>query len=243
MKIALLFILLILSSTLFSQTKIYLTYHSGMENKNPYSIDNLKDTNYVYVYNHEDMGYQYAFNYDFVKNIEDGYYQIFINNILVRELFLKNHLPDKTDIRYSKKGKISGIESYANGKRNGLSKTFYDNGQLSSSAEYENDFAYLTTRYYGKGKVESRTFALPDRSNYRTENYDENGRIKATYDGYIINNSPILEIENKFKDGILDGEQRYVYKNFFYTIEYKMNELIKFTLRKDGIIIKTKDFR
>jgi antitoxin component YwqK of YwqJK toxin-antitoxin module len=242
MKTSILFIFLILCSNLFSQTKIYLSYNSSVKNSSPYSLDNPKDSNYIYISNQQDMGYKYGFYYEFVKKIEDGYYQIFINNILNRESFFKNHQLDKKSINYFLNGGIHTIDNYIDGKRSDTSREFYENGQLSSFAEYENDFSFLITAYYQDGKIKSRTFFLPDNSNHHTEYYDENSRIAATYDGNVTSR-PILEIENKFKDGILDGVQRYVYENYFYTIEYEMNKLIKFTLRKDGIIVKMKKFR
>lgn len=242
-KIILVILILFQFKYAFSQVKIYILYEENYKNETPFSLTKPSDSSYIKFVHSEDMGRSYGFHYSFVEDIKDGHYQIFINDTLKRELFFRNHKKDSTDIAFFNNGKIHTIDHYNNGKRNGISKAFYDNEQLSSYAEYENDFTYFRTTYFESGKVKGRSFYLPDNSNARAEFYDENGMVIASYNG-DVNSSPISEIENHFKQGKLDGIQRYVFENFLsYTIEYEMNELIQITIRNSGIVIMSKKFR
>jgi antitoxin component YwqK of YwqJK toxin-antitoxin module len=94
------------------------------------------------------------------------------------------------------KGKIKvAEESYTLGKKNGPSKTFYENGKVSEEKNWENDIENGVWRQYylnGKVKLETRI---------------DNGVRNSVYYTYHTNGQ--FEVKGRYKEDHMDGEWIY----------------------------------
>lgn len=244
MKSIFLILFLSIGNALFSQKNIYLNY--SIENKNerfPYSFQNEEDKKYISFGWYEDMGHVYGHHYSFIeKNMEDGAYQIFINGILAQKTSFKNQKRHGYTAYYDRKGRLYREENYNEGMKNGVYRTFDENGNLEVFAEYENDDFHLMTYYYPKGEVKKRIFKVPNSTDSYNESYDENGRVSRTSQGYFPYTRK-KQLEQNFKDGRPHGEQRYFFLKYTYIVEYDNGKLLKYTLKDDNWeVIKEKIF-
>lgn len=239
----LIFFLAFFTPNLFGQTKIVINQSkSSNDRDNPYCLKNEGDSIYVSFSHSEDMGAKYGFRFELKSNVPDGIYQIYLYDAIYSIQCLKNGKRDEYYKTYYSDGTLMSFENYKEGKRNGSSETYYNNGKRKSFAEFEDDYSTLRTEYYENGSVKSRQFCVPENSRCRYESYDLNGRISSIIDDNVDNY--ILTNENHYKDGILDGFQRYVYKDYFFRLEYQMNTLVHLVLRdKKGNIIKDTNYR
>jgi antitoxin component YwqK of YwqJK toxin-antitoxin module len=106
----------------------------------------------------------------------------------------KNKLKEGTWLFFKDNVKVAE-ETYLLGKRNGTSKTFYKNGNVSEEKNWENDVENGVWRQYyenGKTKLETRIDKGVRNSVYYT--YHPNGQ---------------LEVRGKYKEDHMDGEWIY----------------------------------
>jgi antitoxin component YwqK of YwqJK toxin-antitoxin module len=109
--------------------------------------------------------------------------------------------------RFNEKGKLTAIYMYANGKKNGLYKSF-NKGKLSVKGNYENDkMKGKWIYYYDNGKISTIY-------NYNnTPSYDPKKRsfIEGIRTGYFYDG--IKEYEENYVKGKKQGAQKYYHEN------------------------------
>ena len=113
---------------------------------------------------------------------------------------------------YSDKGAKVAEETYKNGKKEGVSKSFYKNGNLSEEKHWKNDVENGAWRQYyinGKKRLETRI---------------DNGIRNAVY--YVYYQNGMLEIRGQYKNDRMEG------KWIYYDKKGKLKKQIKYVKGK-----------
>jgi antitoxin component YwqK of YwqJK toxin-antitoxin module len=219
--------LLLCRSNAHGQLKIFLNYdRSHMQEQ--YSFTHAKDTSFLRIKYLEDMGARYNFQYVIRYDVPDGYYEIYVNNILKEGYFIKDEKLSGERKEYYENGKPETLATYRSGVKEGNFRRFYTNGHLRDSAEYKNGETFIYTNFFSDGEVSQRRFYLPGTTLVRWETYTKSGTIAEIKNDNGIYS--LLSSEEKFENGIPDGSQKLSYKNYVFELHYEMNKIIKWRL-------------
>ena len=137
---------------------------------------------------------------------------------------------------YYENGNLYKELNYIDGKKNGISKVFKINHILSTDYYYENNNIMYYNKYYPNGNIELSY----DCVNNKYKEYYEKGNIKLDINAHYDSHYGIdKNIKNYF---IKDGEYKQYYKNgkLFEECNYKDNKLngMYREYRNNGIIKK-----
>lgn len=127
-----------------------------------------------------------------------------------------NRIKDSTWTFYFKGGeKISSIETWKNGKKNGIMKTFFIDGKIATECRYVDDNPEGPCKeYYTSGTVK-KEYAF------------KNGMLDGTFKTFFMNNMP--DISGKYENALKVGDW----------VEYNENGKIKLRRSfRNGILYK-----
>jgi antitoxin component YwqK of YwqJK toxin-antitoxin module len=149
---------------------------------------------------------------------------LYSNNVVARIDYYTNGLKDGIAVQVDRKNKITLVENfkhgllhgqvisysqftespvteaeYANGKKTGLYRQYYDNGKIQEETWFKDDLKAGLSRWNNKNGQRLAEY------NYKANNFD--GLQKTFYE-----NDSIQTI-NHFKDNVLSGEIREYYRN------------------------------
>lgn len=119
--------------------------------------------------------------------------------------------------------KIFKIDNYVNGLREGLSKTFYDNGNLITEVNYSNGKKEgEVINYYKGGKIKGKLTYLHNKQVGPFSLYFENEKLGS--EGFFTNEGKKTGIwKNYFADGTLNEEIDYNAASEIKTTIYDRN--------------------
>ena len=138
-----------------------------------------------------------------------------------------------TCLKKNSDNSISLIAFLKNGKLEGESKIFYDNGVLKTRENYKNGKLDGTkTNYYENGKTKEVSFWIKGEKNGEYKSYFKNGDIKG-----VLN----------YRNNVLHGEGRLYYESGKLKIKgsYKngKGDGIFYSYHKDGTLKKTTTYK
>ena len=116
-------------------------------------------------------------------------------------------------VKCCKNGKIRSFATFKKGKQNGLSRTWYDNGQLFREVNYKDGKADgLRRGWYDNGQLEHETNFKDNKENGLHRTWHDNGQLKyegnhkeGEQNGLIRTwyDNGQLKVEANYKDGKL----------------------------------------
>ena len=126
---------------------------------------------------------------DGVRNGEDNMYHG-NGQIAVNHFYKNGQIVDGTYVDLDSNGEKMGVFIYKNGKLNGKAFTYYENGQLRSEGNWENEERHgYWKEYYESGQLRSEgNWKNEERHGYWKEYY-ESGQLKSERnykDGYRL---------------------------------------------------------
>lgn len=131
----------------------------------------------------------------------------------------KNNKPDGLWTYYNSKGSITATKVYKDGKLNGLTVYFRENGQKSSEVTMVNDFVTATTAWDENGKISEKSTG-DGKGSMKRVYYFPNGNIKS-FGSEVWNNK----------------EKKYArFGNWTYNFENGNKQLVE--IYKDGALLK-----
>jgi len=167
------------------------------------------------------------------KNMKQGYWEETNNGLILKG----NYLNDKKDgawVTYSAKGTITKIESYKDGKKEGVVITIDENGYYRGEANYHNDLLDGVSRTYAVG------------ARLMSETYYKNGMpygLKKTF----YENTNKLQEETNYVNGLRNGVTKWYDSNGKLVAEYVYKngkfEGVNKTYSTNGVLITEETFQ
>ena len=116
MKMFSFFYFLFIYSSVFSQTKIYLTIPENHNTNNAYDYqyNNISDTIFIKVSHSDDMGHPYGRRYELRKDLASGIYEIYVNEIIHSSININSMKKEVQKTIFSSKGVIKEILYFHN---------------------------------------------------------------------------------------------------------------------------------
>ena len=156
---------------------------------------------------------------------------------------------------WSETGKVSAIEYYISGKKNGLCKYYRENGDLQNETEYKDDTLHGVFKFYEYTGRKEVTEYRHGRREGMTRIYDYKWRLAEDYESKndIMNgihrfyyNSGRVQAEGHYVDGKETGT-RLVYtdsneKQVRIEIDFLKGRRLERRFYKKGKLIKTEKF-
>ena len=174
----------------------YEEYENGkLEYEDPF-IDGVRNGTLKFYY--ESGKLRTIANYkDGKKNgLYEHYYQ---NEKVMHKEYYKDGNTDGLLENYYPNGQIKSKFNYKDGKQNGLLETYYSNGQIELKVNYKDDNQDgLVEMYYPNGQIKVKQYYKDGKSDGLVETYYSNGQI---------------EKKGNYKDGKKDGLFETYYKN------------------------------
>jgi uncharacterized protein len=196
----------------------------SQDNKYPDSINRKDDsgnkTGY-WIEKANDVTYKGEYVANKKNNNWVGYYS---NNVVSKVEYYSNGVKDGISVQLDRKGKITLLEHYkngmlhgqviayssmteipvseamyANGKKNGMYRQFYDNGKIQEETWFKNDMKDGVSKWNNKNGQRLAEY------NYKANNFDG---VQTTF----YENDTVQTI-NTYKDNKLSGESKEFYRN------------------------------
>lgn len=222
--------LLLLSYTGLTQTLIRLSY---TDKSSGYRLNNSKDAAFVRTGYNEDMGRRYGNYYQFKDSLPDGHYQVYVNDTIREDLFIKNHRPYDVRTRYFK-GLKASQEIFLN-EEESLHLGFYPNGKTEQIAKTKGKAPYIRISYYETGTVRMCEYFMKG-IHSRIERFDEKGYVLRVDDEYNPE-ATFVSAEVFYQKGRFEGRHLIRFLEGDFEVEFSGDKVVNWRFISKGEVL------
>lgn len=235
MKLVSVILLFLLGHTGFAQTLIKLAY---TDQSSGYQLKRPKDSIFVTTGYRADMGQRYGNYYRFRDSLPDGHYQVYVNDTIRENLFIKDYKPYDVRTQYHK-GRKASQEVFLN-KEERLHLSFYPDGKTEHIAKTRGLAPYIRVSYYETGTIKMLEYFIAN-IHSRVEQFDGKGYVTRVDDEYNPE-AKFVSAEVFYKEGHFEGTHRIRFMQGDFEVTFSGNKIVNWKFTSHGTVLNESGF-